>query len=81
VSREDNGKNQVRMNVYTPEGEEEWQNVKIIGAMQRLSRPWATRQMMIPTLTTFSSGVREESRSTATTRALYRNIYQGAAAP
>jgi hypothetical protein len=39
VSREDNGKNQVRMNVYTPEAEEEWQNVEIIGAMQRSSRP------------------------------------------
>jgi hypothetical protein len=39
VSREDNGNNQVRINVYTPEGEEEWQNVEIIGAMQRSSRP------------------------------------------
>lgn len=49
VSREDNDKNQVRMNVYTPEGEEEWQNVEIIGAMQKSSIPWVMCQMMTST--------------------------------
>jgi hypothetical protein len=31
VSGHDNGKYQVRMNVYTPEGSEEWKNVEITG--------------------------------------------------
>jgi len=31
VSGHDNGKYQVRMNVYTPKGEEEWKNVEITG--------------------------------------------------
>jgi hypothetical protein len=31
VSGHDNGKYQVRMNIYTPKGSEEWKNVEITG--------------------------------------------------